>query len=441
MRNILQKTIDIAMSNGADSCDVILNSASSMDLSAHNGKLKKYKISQTSTLGIRVIKDKKIGLSYSESLDDDALLFTAKSALENAQYSSVNEYETINVKNTTDYVEEFGILDSSSTEERIEFALKLESEIKKRDARIQSAPYNGLHIGESAAHYLNSLGTYTLERENYLNAYTSSLFKVGEVTSSHYAQMLGRKLSDLNLEKAIDESILHSANWLEAKPVKTGKYDVVLDLEILQGLMSVFSHLFSAKEAIFKTNPWADKIGHAVAGSNFTLIDSPQYAEAFFKQVVDKEGTFIKDLTLIENGVLKSFYHNTATAKHFGVETTGHATRAPRGPLNVSGTNLMIRPGSHSESEVLADTYLEIIDVMGLGPGSDEMSGDFSFGASGYLCKEGKRILPVKGITVAGNYNKLLNSITRMGSELKSNHDQSFFAPLMRFSDLSVAGI
>lgn len=441
MRDILQKTIDIAMKNGADSCDVILNSASSMNLSAHDGKLKKYKVSQTSTLGIRVIKDKKIGLSYTESIDDDALHFTAKSAIENSQYSSIDENETITVKNSSDYIEVMGVLDSSTIEERIEFALKLESEIKKRDKRIQSVPYNGLNISESQAHYLNSLGTYTLEHENFLGAYTSSLLKAGDVTSSHHAQMQGRKLSDLDLESAINESLLHSVNWLDAKPIKTGKYDVVFDHEILQGILLVFSHLFSAKEAILKTNPWENKIATQVAGVNFTLIDSPKYQDAFFKHTVDKEGVFRKDLTLIENGILKSFYHNTATANHFGLETTGHAARTPRGSLNVAGTNLIIKPGSHANSEVLSDTYFEIIDIMGLGPGSDEMSGDFSIGASGYLCKEGKRIQPVKGVTVAGNFNTLLNSISRMGSELKSNQDNSFFAPIMRFSDLSVAGI
>lgn len=85
-------------------------------------------------------------------------------------------------------------------------------------------------------------------------------------------------------------------------------------------------------------------------------------------------------------------------------------------------------------------TYLEIIDVMGIGPGSDDVSGDFSFGASGYLCKGGKRIQSVKGITIAGNFNRLLSGISRMGTELKHNDSRNMFAPLIRFSDLSVAG-
>ena len=99
-----------------------------------------------------------------------------------------------------------------------------------------------------------------------------------------------------------------------------------------------------------------------------------------------------KDLTLIENGILKTFYHNTATASFYNTQSTGHAIRGTRSSLNVSGSNLVITPGSMSDSDVQEGTYLEVIDVMGIGPGSDSISGEFSFGASGYLCKNGKRI-------------------------------------------------
>ena len=83
--------------------------------------------------------------------------------------------------------------------------------------------------------------------------------------------------------------------------------------------------------------------------------------------------------------------------------------------------------------------YLEIHDTMGLGRG-DNLSGDFSFGASGYLCKNGVRIQPVKEITIAGNFNKMLNGNLRMGTTLIPNSSMSFFAPKIRFSDLYIAG-
>ncbi|MBC7428586.1 MAG: TldD/PmbA family protein [Bacteriovorax sp.] len=440
MKNLIQKTIDRAMNSGADACDIIVNSSDSLNLSAQDAKLEKFKVAKTSVLGIRVVKNKKIGISYSESFDDDALTFAVKSSLENADYSDVNEFEDIKIKNSSDFVKENIEKDSSSMEEKIEFAMKLESEIRKRDSRITAVPYNGLSVAESHSYYMNSLGTYTEESESYLSGYTSALLKEGDITSMHYSSMQERSLAMMNLNQCIEETLEHAVSWLKAAPVATGKYDVVFDTNVLSEILGAFSSCFSAKEAIEKTNPWENKLQHQVADMNFTMIDSPLYVDAFFKQHVDSEGVLKKDLTLIENGVLKSFYHNTATAAYYGTTTTGHAARGAKSALGVSGSNWLIKAGISSKDEVTDGSYLEIIDVMGIGPGSDSVSGEFSFGASGYLCKNGKRIQPVKGITVAGNFNKLLNSIKCMGKDLEHNHSRGMFAPLIKFSELYVAG-
>jgi PmbA protein len=440
VKNTLQKIIDQSLHAGAEACDVIVSSAESMNLGALDGSLDKFKVSKTSLFGVRVIKNKKVGLSYSESFDDDAIAFAAKNAVSNADYSDQSEHETISITNSKDFIGQAPVKDNSSTEEKIEFALKLESEIKKRDSRIQSVPYNGITVSNSSAYYLNSLGRYTEESDFAMSAYTSSLIKDGDVSSMHYASMQGRDLLKLDLEGSIEECLEHSINWLTAAPVATGSYDVIFHTEVLSSLIGSFSSCFSAKAAITKTNMWENKLNELVAFSNFTLIDSPAYEDAFYKQYVDAEGAEKVDLTMIENGVLKSFYHNTATANHFGTKTTGHASRGPRSSLGVSRSNWIILPGTSSESDMTEGTYLEVVDVMGMGPGTNSISGEFSFGASGYLCKNGKRIQPVKGITIAGNFNKLLSGISRMGTELKPNDSANTFSPLIRFSDLSVAG-
>jgi PmbA protein len=440
MKNLIKKTVDHAMNSGADACDIIVSNSDSLNLSAQDGKLEKFKVAKTSVLGIRVIKNKKIGISYSESFDEDALNFAVKSSLENADYSDVNEFEAINIKNASDFIQNNSIKDTSSTEEKIEFAMKLESEIRKRDPRITAVPYNGLTAIESQSYYLNSLGTYTEESENYLSGYTSALLKNGDISSMHYSSMQERMLSSMDMNKCIEETLEHAVGWLQAKPVPTGKYDIIFETNVLSEILGAFSSCFSAKEAIEKTNPWESKLLQQVADVNFSMIDSPLYADAFFKQHVDSEGVLKKDLPLIENGILKSFYHNTATAAYYGTTTTGHAARGAKSALGVSGSNWLIKAGTSSKDEVTDGNYLEIIDIMGIGPGSDSVSGEFSFGASGYLCKNGKRIQPVKGITVAGNFNKLLNSIKCMGKDLEHNHSRGMFSPLIKFSELYVAG-
>lgn len=440
MKSLIKKSIDNALNAGADSCDILINKGESINLSALNGQLEKYNVTKTQDFGIRVIKDNRVGLAYSESFDDDALKFAIKSALENAAFGSVNEHEKITIANSKEFFDETDLTDTSSMEEKIEFALKLESEVKKRDARIEAVPYNGLSSSSAQYLYMNSLGTYSQQSEYYLSGYTSSLIKENNNSSIYYESMMGRKLSDLNLDECIETCLTHSRNWLNAKSVKTGKYDVIFTPEILNSmLLSYFNH-FSAKSAIEETNPWREKLNQQVASTQFSLIDSPMYADAFFKHSIDSEGAIKKDLTLIEDGIFKTFFHNTATASFFKTNSTASASRYTRSSLNVGSSNWLIRPGKLSKDEVQDGQYLEIISVMGMGPGTDNITGDFSFGASGYLCQNGKRIQSVKGITVAGNFNRLLTDIRAMGSDLLNNNSKSIFTPMIKFADLSVAG-
>jgi PmbA protein len=440
MQKYLEKVVDLTKKAGAQSCDAILNAGSSFSLSAQNGTIDKYKVSGSHVIGVRAIADSKIGIAYTESMDDDSLAFAAKSAVENAFNSDVNEFENISVDSGDLIAKKNWTKDEASTQEKIDFCLKLESEVKDRDSRVQSVPYNGFSEGESETYYMNSLGTFGYDSEYYLSCYTSALLNEGSDNSMHYQSAISRTLKDLDFNKCVDESLEHASNWMGAGAVDTGAYDLIFTPDAFVSVFNCFGNMFSAKKAWEKTNPFAEKIGKQVAHTEFTVMDVPMYDDAFWKYEFDSEGTKRKELTLIENGELKSFYHNTATANYFKTQTTGHASRGPRSGLGVGGTNRLIKPGTTSQADLLNGTYLEIHSLQGLHSGANAISGEFSFGASGYLCKDGKRVQPVKGITVAGNYHKMLMNIRAMGNELRSDYEWNFFAPLIRFADVRIAG-
>jgi len=440
MKNNLEKIIEFTKTEGATTCDAILNTGKSFSLSAQKGEIDKYNVSGSHVIGVRAITSEgKIGISYTESFDDESLKFAAKSAVENAKNSDVNEFESIDIE-SEDIIFKSDFQDTASTQDKIDLCLKLEKEIKDRDSRVQAVPYNGYSDVESESYYMNSRGTFAYDDEFYTSCYTSALLHEGSENSMHYHGVIGRSLKELNVEECVKESLEHASNWLGAGPIKTGHYDVVFTTDQLQSLFGCFSNIFSAKRAWEKTNPFADKIGKAIGQSGLTIKDCPNYSDAFFKYKFDSEGVRRSQLTLVENGVLNSFYHNTATANYFKTETTGHASRGPRSALGVGGTNIVISAGNVNESKVLADEYLEIHAMQGLHSGANPISGEFSFGASGYWCRDGKRVKAVKGITVAGNFHHMLMNLNLIGDTVKVNGDNSFFAPVLRFSDMSIAG-
>ncbi|HIC43303.1 MAG TPA: TldD/PmbA family protein, partial [Sulfurimonas sp.] len=89
----MQLMIELGDKHGADASDVILSKGGSFSLSAQNGQIDTYKVSGSQVIGIRAIKDNKIGISYTESLDNESLETAVKAAIENAKNSEVNEHE------------------------------------------------------------------------------------------------------------------------------------------------------------------------------------------------------------------------------------------------------------------------------------------------------------------------------------------------------------
>jgi len=440
LKKHLESLLDFTIDAGADECDVILSKGDSFSLSAQNGEIEKYKVSGSQVIGVRAIANSRVGISYSESLDFDSLKFAAKAAVENARNSEENPYEKITVKKGEHIISSPFKKDESLIEEKIDFCLKLESEVKKNDSRVQAVPYNGLSESTSSSYYLNSNKVFGYQDEYFLSCFTSALLKEGSENSMHYKGMIGRKLTDLNIDYCVNESLKHASQWLKGSALKTGFYDIVFTTDTFTEFLGTFSNIFSAKSAMEKTNPFAEKLNDQVANSKVTITDCPQFKDAFFQNYFDSEGNAHKDLTLIENGVLKSFYHNSATANYFKTTSTGNAARGARSALGVGGTVKVMSSGELTDHELLSGEYFEIHSIQGMRSGANSISGDFSFAATGYLCRNGEIISAVKGVTVSGNFHKMLLDIKLIGDTILSNNDKSFFAPRLRFEGISVAG-
>ena len=73
LKTVCQKLVDYSLKAGADACDVVLKEGKSLSLSAQGGDIDKYKVSGSKVIGVRTIKDNRVGLSYTEAFDDSSL--------------------------------------------------------------------------------------------------------------------------------------------------------------------------------------------------------------------------------------------------------------------------------------------------------------------------------------------------------------------------------
>jgi PmbA protein len=417
--------------------DLIFSSSKSLKMSAQKSAISTYNVSSSQILGLRVIKDNRVGISYTESLDEASLDILLRQALQNAQISEVNNHEQL-LRLSGSLSDEM-VYDEASVDISLktEKALELENGVKKLDSRVVAVPYNSYSENEYQSHYLSSQGRATHYADKIYSITSSALMEEEGKKSSFYDFDVAHRFSELHWSKVIEKSLFHARNLLQEKTIPTGKYNILFSEDCLKSLLECFSNFYSAKSAMDKVNPWGDKLGENVISKDLSIFDDARYHGAFRKYQFDSEGVETKSLAIIEDGVLKSLLHNSLTANFFKTQTTGHAHRSASSSLGVSGTHMIVQG---KNLKPLPPKYLEVIQIDGLHSGANRVNGSFSFAIKGYVWENGERVQTFGNVTISGNLPELLKNVEVVSDSLRASTDRSFFSVPLVFYGVSIAG-
>jgi PmbA protein len=434
------RVMDLVNTAGATG-DLIVDEGQSLSLKARDGDLEEYKVSSRQVFGLRVIKDGRVGTAYSETSDPEALASIVEQALTNASFAGEEIHEKI-LPASGELKTDDALLhpvDDAHIDEKIALALFLEGELASRD-KIKSVPYNGVLDTSGQRQVFTSSGMSALSRSRIFFCYAYAIAEEGDKHAMEGSGLSSRLFRELDGPRIVDKVHRDCLDILDGVSVPSKHYDVIFDEECQPSMFHVFASMFSGKSAKDGVNPMREKVGEVIADPRLTILDSPLLVDGFGYALFDAEGTATKTTPLIVNGTLETLAHNSATASHFGLRTTGHADRNPRSTLGVSLHQMEIPAGSDDYASLTAGEYLELTDLTGLHSGANPISGDFSLGASGYLCKDGERVRPVREITVAGNFYKMLKKIAAIGDVQKWNWEKESLMPSIRFSDVAISG-
>ncbi len=440
IRESADQIIDWVAQAGATG-DLIVDEGSSLSLKAQEGELEEYKVNSSRIFGLRVINEGRVGTAYSEASDSAALRSMVDQALVNAQFAAAEEHEKI-LPNSDQLHTDDTLLcpeEHVAVEDKIEIALRLERELSAKD-KVSNVPYNGLQNHHTQRHIFTSAGLVARSAQKACVCYAYALVEDEDLNAMQGTGQVTRLFSEFDVDAIVEKVYADCIDLLDGKPVPSQHYDVIFDRESQVQLFDTFALMFSGKAAKDGVNPMREKVGEIIADTRLSIADSPHQIDGFGYALFDAEGTATRTTPLVVDGRLESLLHNSATASYFDLETTGHASRDPKSTLAVDAHQLEIAAGSSDQSELLAGTYLELTDLMGLHSGANPISGDFSLGASGFLCRDGQRQQAVRGITVAGNFYQMLTQIAAIGNEQYWNWERSARMPALRFGDMAISG-
>jgi len=196
-----------------------------------------------------------------------------------------------------------------------------------------------------------------------------------------------------------------------AKP-PTGAWPVLYDERVSSSLIG---HLVQAVNGamIARGSSWLkDAMGEAVLPDGVDLTENPNRPRVSGSRPFDGEGLPVRVRTLVENGALRSWTLDLATARQLGLESTGNASRGAGGPPGPSVGNLTLTPGKHDREDLLREMGAGLLITSMMGSSINPNTGDYSRGASGFWVENGEIARPVNECTVAGNLRDMLRRLT-----------------------------
>jgi PmbA protein len=167
------------------------------------------------------------------------------------------------------------------------------------------------------------------------------------------------------------------------------------------------------------------------------VLDDPLRKRGLRSRPFDAEGVAGKSLAVVEDGALKSWLLDCATARELGMVTTGHAQRGVSSVPSPGSTNMHLLPGAETSDELIGDIAEGFYITSLIGSGVNQVTGDYSRGASGFWIEKGRRSFPVSEVTVAGNLLDMFRLLSPANDlEFRFGID----APTVRVEGLTVAG-
>src|SRR2546430_2039093 len=234
----------------------------------------------------------------------------------------------------------------------------------------------------------------------------------------HDKRVVATEIKDLSKADEAVERLVKTAKASQKNPdyagVAEGPFTVLFDPLSFGSLTDQVGGRLSAWAVLAGLSPFGKKVGKRVGSSQLTLSDDGS-ADSIGRKRFDAEGVPTRKNVLVNKGVLKTYLHNTSTAKKFKTKTTGNA-----GLIAPDSNAIFVKPGDRSRDEI----FSEVKDGLWLTNTwytryQSYMTGDLStIPRDGiFHIRKGDVVEAWKDIRLTDNLLHLLKNIVALGDE------------------------
>lgn len=423
----LARTLQRALTRGGERSDVFLEHRATTSLLLEEGQVKRAAHTVDRGAGVRAVCGDRVGYAHTEELTPRALSRAADVAARVA-CSPVEATPAVpDLRRPASVRRSPGerLGREASAAGRVERLAALDARIRALEARVTHVTLS-LTDELSVVAIARSDGRLVEDRRPRLVVRATCLGESGgrreQATVSFGVRAGLDALDDARLGRLADDLAAQLRLLFEARRPPAGQFPVVL----AAGSSGILLHeaIGHGLEADFNrkgVSVFADRIGTRVASPHVTLIDSGKVPGQHGSLDVDDEGEPTAETVLVRDGVLCSYLHDSISAAHYGVASTGSARRESFrcAPLPRMRCTYLL-PGPCPGAEVVGSVKRGLL-ASTFGNGQVQIgAGDFSFYVRlGWWIEDGRLAWPVKDVNLIGNGPKVLTTLDLVGNDLE----------------------
>jgi PmbA protein len=391
------------------------------------GAVESVTVAEPRGVGIRAVRDGRTGYAYSTDVSELGVLRALERAKEAVEVADPDPYGGLPSVDYREYRELGGLwlpgVSAMGLEQKTGLALRAEAAALGAEG-VEAVEESVYEDEEERVAMASTLGVEAEATQTYCFVYVVAHAGHDSDKQSGLGFDAGRDPAGLDPALAGREAADKALALVGSRPCKSGSYTLVLDREVAAALLSTVVQALSAEAVQRGRSVFAGKLGSKVGSPLLSLLDDGLNPQGMATSVFDGEGVPQRVTTLLDGGVLKSFLHDTRSARREGGRalSTGSARRSSYRTLpRVGASNLVVRPGTGTMEELLARVGegLYVGSVAGLHAGVNPVSGEISLGVSGCLVHGGTMGAPVREVTIATDFGAFLSSVCDMAGDAR----------------------
>jgi PmbA protein len=439
LADLAERLVAAAARAGADSADAVAVRSMSVSVEVRNGEVESSERAEGDDVGLRVLIGRRQAVVSTNDIKEDVDKL-AQRAVAMARVAPEDRFAGLaEAALLARHIPDLDLLDPdlpavAVLEERAKRAEAAGLAVKgvtKSEGASASAGIGGMVLATSSGFR----GAYLSSRQGLA---MSAIAGEGTAMERDYDFSSALHGSDLDAAEAVGRSAGERAvARSNPRKVATKRVPVVYDKRVSGGLIGHLAGAINGSAVARKTSFLREKLGERLFAPGIRILDDPLRRRGLRSRPFDGEGVAGRRLAVVEDGVLKTWLLDCATARELDLATTGHAQRGVSSAPSPGPSNLHLEAGSASPEELIADIAEGFYVTELIGFGVNQVTGDYSRGASGFWIENGERTYPVSEVTIASNLIDMFRSLTP-GSDLEFRFGTN--APTVRVEGMTVAG-